>query len=97
MQTLAAEIAITFVDDATALITGCGRIVVRMLTAPIERLANACDVAGVLPQRRSSKDMHDAKIKRTEPGPNAETSRSRRRRWPLDNRLFSFRSLGNLT
>ena len=81
MQTLAAEIAITFVDDATALITGCGRIVVRILTAPIERLANACDI----------------EIKRTEPGPNAGTPRSRRRRWPLDNRLFSFRSLGNLT
>ncbi len=97
MQTLAAEIAITFVDDATALITGCGRIVVRILTAPIERLANACDVAGVLPQRRSSKDMHDVEIKRTQPGPNAGTPRSRRRRWPLDNRLFSFRSLGNLT
>jgi hypothetical protein len=97
MQTLAAEIAITFVDDATALITGCGRIVVRILMAPIERLANACDVAGVLPQRRSSKDMHDVEIKRTEPSPNAGTPRSRRRRWPLDNRLFSFRSLGNLT
>ena len=97
MQTLAAEIAITFVDDATALITGCGRIVVRILTAPIERLANACDVAGALPQKRSSKDMHDVEIKRTEPRPNAGTPRSRRRRWPLDNRLFSFRSLGNLT
>jgi hypothetical protein len=97
MQTLAAEIAITFVDDATALITGCGRIVVGILMAPIERLANACDVAGVLPQRRSSKDMHDVGIKRTQPGPNAGIPRPRRRRWPLDNRLFSFRSLGNLT
>ena len=76
MQTLAAEIAITFVDDATALITGCGRIVVRILTAPIERLANACDVAGALPQKRSSKDMHDVEIKRTEPGPNAEITPS---------------------
>jgi hypothetical protein len=97
MQTLAAEIAITFVDDATALITGCGRIVVGILMTPIERLANACDVAGVLPQRRSSKDMHNFEIKRMGPRPNAGTPRSRRRRWPLDHRLFSFRSLGNLT
>ena len=97
MQTLAAEIAIIFVDDATALITGCGRIVVGILMAPIERLANACDVAGVLAQRRSSKDMHDLEMKGTGPGPNAGTARSRRRRWPLGTRLFSFRSLGNLT
>jgi hypothetical protein len=96
MQSLAAEIAITFVDDATALITGCGRIVVGILIAPIERLANACDVAGVLPQRRSSKDRHDVEKKRSG-RPNAGTARSRRRRWPLGNRLFSFRSLGNLT
>ena len=52
MQTLAAEIALTFVDDATALMTGGVRIVVRFLMSPIERLANACDVAGVLPSSR---------------------------------------------
>ena len=97
MQTLAAEIAITFVDDATALVTGCGRIVVQLLTAPIERLANACDVAGVLAQRRSSKDTRDLEKKHTGRGSNAVTARSRRRRWPLGNRRFSFRSLGHLT
>ena len=43
MQTLAAEIALTFVDDATALMKGGVRIVVRFLMSPIERLANACE------------------------------------------------------
>ena len=93
MQPLAAEIAITFVDDATALITGCGRIVVGILMAPIERLANACDVAGVLARRR----MQDVAPKRARAGSNAGTGGARRRRWPLANRLFSFRSLRNLT
>jgi hypothetical protein len=53
MQTLALEVATTFVDDAAALVTGCGRIIVQILSSPIERLANACDVAGVLPRRRA--------------------------------------------
>jgi hypothetical protein len=52
MQTLAAEIALTFVDDAIALMSGGLRIVVRFLMSPIERLARACDVAGVLPASR---------------------------------------------
>jgi hypothetical protein len=55
MQTLAAEIALTFVDDATALMTGGVRIVVRFLMSPVERLANACDVAGVLPSSRPAR------------------------------------------
>ena len=92
MQTLAAEIAITFVDDATAFVTGCGRIVVQLLTAPIERLANACDVAGVLASRR----MQDIAVKRARAS-NAGTEGSRGRWWPLGNRLFSFRSLHDLT
>jgi hypothetical protein len=92
MQTLAAEIVNTFVDDATALVTGCGQIVVHLLTAPIERLANACDVAGVLAGRR----VQDIKMKRARVS-NAGTEGSRGRRWPLGNRLFSFRSLRDLT
>ena len=55
MQTLAAQIAFTFVDDAMALMTGVARIVVRVLMSPIERLANACDVAGVLAARRAAR------------------------------------------
>jgi hypothetical protein len=57
MQTLAFEIATTFVDDAAALIRGAGLIIVQILTAPIERLANACDVGGVLAGRRLSRAM----------------------------------------
>jgi len=92
MQTLAAEIAITFVDDATALITGCGRIVVGILMAPIERLANACDVAGVLARGRM-----DVAMKRARTGSNPGTEGSRDWRSPLGSRLFSFRSLRDLT
>jgi hypothetical protein len=55
MQTLAFEIATTFVDDAVALIRGFGRIIVQILMSPIDRLANACDVAGVLSSRRLSR------------------------------------------
>jgi hypothetical protein len=55
MQTLAFEIATTFVDDAAALIRGGGRIIVQILMSPIERLANSCDVAGVLASRRFSR------------------------------------------
>ena len=55
MQTLAAQIALTFVDDAMALTTGGIRIAVRLLMSPIERLAQACDVAGVLPSRRPNR------------------------------------------
>ena len=52
MTTLAFDIATTFAADAQALVTGFGRIVIRILTAPVERIANACDVAGVLAMRR---------------------------------------------
>jgi hypothetical protein len=55
MQTLAAQIALTFVDDAMALTTGGIRIAVRLLMSPIERLAQACDVAGVLPSHRPAR------------------------------------------
>jgi hypothetical protein len=82
MQTLAAQIALTFVDDATALITGGVRIVVRFLMSPIERLAHACDVAGVLPSSRPARPGRD----------NAAVSAHRRR-----HRMFSFHLLNHLT
>ena len=82
MQTIAAEIALTFVDDATALMTGGIRIVVRFLMSPIERLANACDVAGVLPSSRPAG-----------PGSNDAAATSHRRR----QRMFSFHLLNHLT
>jgi hypothetical protein len=74
MQTLAVEIASTFVDDAGALILGAVRIVARPLLTPIERLADACDVAGVLVHRR----RHRAgRLERA--GANPMASRPRRR------------------
>lgn len=96
MQTLAEQIAITFVDDASALVSGCGRIVARALMAPIDRLASACDVAGVLPQRRSSLQMRQVETKRGQRGSNQRTSGSRRGRWRLRN-CMSLRSLNDLT
>jgi hypothetical protein len=82
MQTLAAEIALTFVDDAMALITGGGRLVVRLLTSPVERLARACDVAGVLPSSPPARPSLN----------NARRSPQHRR-----HRMFSFRLLNHLT
>ena len=64
MQTLALEVATTFVDDALALVTGFGRIIFRIVTAPVERLANACDVAGILPRRRAWAERRAARRQR---------------------------------
>jgi hypothetical protein len=66
MQTIISQIAFTFVDDAIALVTGFGRIAVDLATdmlvsarsrlmAPIDRLARACDVAGILSTRDAAK------------------------------------------
>jgi hypothetical protein len=97
MQTLASEIAITFVDDAAALAAGCCRIGVRILMAPIERLANACDIAGVLPRRRSQLRAQPLAIKRAGPALNRRPPRSHQRRWRPRNCSFSFRFLRDLT
>jgi hypothetical protein len=51
MQTLIVQIARTFLSDAVALVNGFGRIVTHRVMAPVERIANACDVAGILPER----------------------------------------------
>jgi len=84
MQTLAFDIATTFVDDALALVGGGVRIIVQILNRPVERLANACDVAGVLSLRR---ELHRALAKR---------HRSRgERAWR--NCLFPLRGLSDLT
>jgi hypothetical protein len=51
MQSLPVQIAKTFVGDAFALVNGFARIVTHIVMAPIERIAKACDVAGVLHER----------------------------------------------
>jgi hypothetical protein len=101
MQTLASEIAITFVDDAAALLAGGGRIVIRILMAPVERVAHACDVAGVLSRRNSRPRnsplrMQVAGMKRGLAS-NRRPPRSHQRRCRSRNCSFSFRFLRDLT
>ncbi|WP_298378171.1 hypothetical protein [uncultured Bradyrhizobium sp.] len=55
MQTLALRLTTTFVDDAIELVKGFGRAILALATAPIERIARACDVAGVLEQQRADR------------------------------------------
>jgi hypothetical protein len=81
---LVEQLALTFVDDAHALAAGSGKILVKIVTAPIKRIvqtvtapveqiATACDVAGVYAKRQAE-----------------------RRRYPLG-RLNPFRGLRHLT
>jgi hypothetical protein len=81
-QTLAIQLTSTFIDDAVELAKGFGRTIIHLVTAPIERIAKACDVGGVLERRRSARRLR-----------HAASHRSRRRkcgRWP-------FGSLSQLT
>ena len=50
-QTLAIQLTSTFVDDAIGLAKGFFQTIAHLATAPIERIAKACDVAGVLERR----------------------------------------------
>jgi hypothetical protein len=95
MQTLVSEMVINFADDAAALIKGCGRIIVQFLMAPIERIATACDVAGVLPERGSAPRLKRVKTKRAWSRANAGMPNSSRSRRPWH--LLSFRFLSDLT
>jgi len=54
MQTLVSQLTTTFVDDAIELVKGFGKVIVHIATAPIERIANACDVGGVLARRQAA-------------------------------------------
>lgn len=60
MQTLVSQLTTTFVDDAIELVKGFGKVIVHIATAPIECIANACDVGGVLERRRSAQRALDA-------------------------------------
>ena len=89
MQMLLVEkLALTFVGDAYALATGFGKILVKTATAPIERIARACDVAGVLSDHRAK-----ANVTRFHSSRHAPTSR----RTSPRRCLFPFRSLNHLT
>lgn len=58
MQTLVSQLTTTFVHDAIELVKGFGKVIVHIATAPIERMANACDVGGVLARRQSARAPH---------------------------------------
>lgn len=88
MQTLPVDIAATFVDDAAALATGFGRTLLRLAMAPVNRIANACDVAGVLAERRATFRMWRASRAR---------ARLEGRRYGLLDRFSPFRHLSHLT
>jgi hypothetical protein len=88
MQTLSFEVATTFVDDAAALASGACRIIIQILTSPVERLASACDVAGVLPRRRAFRQA----LRQTF---GASWANRRQRAWR--NCLFPLRGLRELT
>jgi folylpolyglutamate synthase/dihydropteroate synthase len=51
MQSLPVQIATTFVGDAFAFVNGFARIATHILMTPVERIAKACDVAGILHER----------------------------------------------
>ena len=88
MQTLAVDIASTFVDDAAALVTGLGRTLLRFAMAPIDRIANACDIAGVLAERRATFRMWRA---------SRDRARLEGRKLSILGRLSPFRHLAHLT
>ena len=58
MQTLASQLTTTFIDDAIELVKGFGKAIVHIATAPIERIANACDVGGVLTRRQAARSRY---------------------------------------
>lgn len=88
MQTLAGDIASTFVDDAATFLSGFGRALLRVVMAPIDQIANACDIAGVLTERRATFRMWRTSRAR---------ARHERRRFSLLGRFNPFRHLAHLT
>ena len=57
MTTLVSHLTTTFVDDAIELVKGFGKVIVHIATAPIERMAKACDVGGVLARRQAARRL----------------------------------------
>ncbi len=94
MQSLPVQIVTTFVGDAFAFVNGFARIATHVLMAPVERIAKACDVAGILHERaQRAAEREEIKhawrtLSRTSLKPH------RRRRHGL---FGCFRSLGELT
>jgi hypothetical protein len=99
MQTIISEIAFTFIDDAAALARGFATVArdvavdmlasarVRIL-APVDRLARACDVGGVIAAREAAIMRSRGQAANWQP-------RSAPRRWR--DRFNIFRGLYDLT
>jgi hypothetical protein len=94
MQALIVQVATAFVADAVALVNGFGRIATHVVMAPIERIANACDVAGILAHRRAEKDRATTGFVVRNSIP---TARRRRRSHRRGGGLGCLRFLGDLT
>lgn len=62
MHTLVSQLTTSFANDAVELVKGFGKVIVHIATAPIERIANACDVGGVLARRQAAR-RHRAAMK----------------------------------
>lgn len=56
MQARAVRIPHLFAADTLALVNGFGRIVSHIVMAPVERIAEACDVAGLMAARRGVRE-----------------------------------------
>ncbi|MGX9426685.1 MULTISPECIES: hypothetical protein [Bradyrhizobium] len=54
---LTRQLTATFFEDVLKSVLEFGRSIARGITAPINRIANACDVAGVLERRRFAAQM----------------------------------------
>jgi hypothetical protein len=83
MQTLVSEVVSTFAGDAEALLRGFGRIVVDTVMAPVERIANACDVAGVLSRRRLASLRETPHAQRAQAFASRRSHKARRRHGPF--------------
>jgi hypothetical protein len=106
MQTVISEIAFSFVDDAIALATGLGRLTVELardlgaaarsrIMSPIDRLARACDVAGMLSARERAKARIRTKARTR--ARSIGTPRHREGRFDVFGILAAFRTLRDLT
>ena len=83
MQTLVSQVASTFVGDAEALLIGFVRIVVQTVMAPVERIAKACDVAGVLATRHLAQRTETGRARRVLAYGSRRSNGPRRRRGPF--------------
>jgi hypothetical protein len=70
---LTRQLTTTFLEDVLKSALGVGRSIARLVTAPINRIATACDVAGVLERRRLA-----AQVRRR-----ARQMQRPRGRWPF--------------